>query len=68
MNVTEVLENDEQNEECEFTVKYDGYEDTFQVQLLQKWREKCAIIKCKASLDEQEKKKRKMSAAPSSSF
>ena len=62
--VTEVLDDDEQDEECEFTVKYDGYEDTFQVQLVKEWREKCVIIKCKASLDEPEKKKRKMSAVP----
>ena len=62
--LTEVLDDDEQDEECEFTVKYDGYRDIFQVQLVKEWREKCVIIKCKASLDESEKKKRKMSAVP----
>ena len=37
---TEVLGNDHQDEECEFTVKDDGYKDTFQVQLRKKWQEK----------------------------
>ena len=32
--LTEVLDDDE---ESEFTVKYDGYEDTFQVQLVKEW-------------------------------
>ena len=54
--VTEVLDDDEQDEECEFTVKYDGYEDTFQVQLVKEWRKKCVIIKCKASARKKEKK------------
>ena len=66
--VMDVLENDEQDKECKFTVKCDGYEDTFQVQLVKEWLEKCVIIKCKASLDESEKKKRKVSAVPSSWF
>ena len=43
--VTEVLDDDEQDEECEFTVKYDGCEGTFQVQLVKEWREKCVIVK-----------------------
>ena len=37
---TEVLGNDDQDEECEFTIKDDGYKDTFQVQLRKKWQEK----------------------------
>ena len=43
--VNEVLDDDEKDEECEFTVKYDGYEGTFQVQLVKEWQEKCVIIK-----------------------
>ena len=43
--VTKILDDHEQEEECEFTVKYDGYEDTFQVQLVKECREKCVIIK-----------------------
>ena len=35
--VTELFGNDKQDEEFEFTVKYDGYEDTFQVQLVKEW-------------------------------
>ena len=35
--VTQLFDNDKQDEECEFTVKYDGYEDTFQVQLVKEW-------------------------------
>ena len=66
--VTEVLDDNEQDEECEFTVTYDGYKDTFQVQLVKDWQEKCVIVKCKASLDEPEKMKRKISAVPSLSF
>ena len=44
--------------ECEFTVKYDGYEDTLQVQFVKEWREKCVIIKL-ASLDEPGKRNEK---------
>ena len=35
--VTLLFDNDKQDEESEFTVKYDGYEDTFQVQLVKEW-------------------------------
>ena len=38
--LTEVLDDDEQDEECEFTVKYDGCEGTFQVQLVKNNGEK----------------------------
>ena len=64
--VTEVLDDQEQDEECESTVNYDAYEDTFQVQLIKEWPEN-VIVKSKVPLDEPEKKKRKISAVPSSS-
>ena len=44
--MTEVLEDDQQDQECECTIKYDGYQDTFQVQLVKEWQEKCVIVMC----------------------
>lgn len=38
--------DNKRDEECELTVNHDGYEDTFQGQLVKEWHQKCDIVKC----------------------
>ena len=46
--VMEVLDDDEYDEDCDFTVSYEGYEDTYEVKLVQEWNSGCVVIKGKA--------------------
>ena len=56
--VIKLFDDNKQDEKCEFTVKYNGYKDLFQGQLDKERCEKCVIVKCKALLDESEKKEK----------
>ena len=54
--VTEVLDDDEFDDECDFTVEYDGFDDaTYEVKIVKEWRLGCIVIESKAG---KEKKKR----------
>ena len=33
--VTEVLDDDETSDDCDFTVKYEGFDDTYEVKLME---------------------------------
>ena len=42
--VTEVPEDDKTNDACDFLVKYKGFDDTYEVKLVEKWKNQCVII------------------------
>jgi len=42
--VVSVLDDNEFNEECEFEVKYDGYEDVYEIQVVKEWRLNCIVV------------------------
>ena len=47
--VTEVLDDDDEFDvNCEFTVMYEGYEDTYTVKLVEEHNYKCVVIEGKA--------------------
>ena len=46
--VTEVLDDDEFDVNCEFTVMYEGYEDIYTVKLVEEHNYKCVVIEGKA--------------------
>ena len=46
--VTEVLDDDETSDDCDFTVKYKGFDDTYEVKLMEEWKNQCLIILGKA--------------------
>ena len=45
--VTEVLDKDEFDVNCEFTVMYEGYEDTYTVKLVDEHNNKCVVVEGK---------------------
>ena len=42
--VTEVLDDDETSDDCNFTVKCESFDDTCEVKLVEEWKNQCAII------------------------
>ena len=46
--VTEVLHDDETSDDCDFTVKYEGFDDNYEVKLVEEWKNQCVIILGKA--------------------
>ena len=46
--VTEVLDDDETSDDCDFTVKYESFDDAYEVKLVEKWKNQCVIILGKA--------------------
>eukprot|EP00112_Aurelia_sp_Birch-Aquarium-sp1_P015107 Seg332.2 transcript_id=Seg332.2/GoldUCD/mRNA.D3Y31 product="hypothetical protein" pseudo=true protein_id=Seg332.2/GoldUCD/D3Y31 len=56
--VTEVLDDDEFDNDCDFTVEYDGFDDaTYKVKIVNKWRLGCIVIESKAGKDKKQKNK-----------
>lgn len=51
--------DNKRDEECELTVNHDGYEDTFQGQLVKEWHQKCDIAKCEDLYMKLKKRKEK---------
>ncbi|XP_066922613.1 uncharacterized protein [Clytia hemisphaerica] len=43
-NVITVLDDDEFDDECEFQVAYDGFEDPYVIQVVKEWRMNCIIV------------------------
>ena len=48
--VTEVVDDDETNDNCDFTVKYEDFDDTYdiEVRLVEEWKNQCVIVLGKA--------------------
>ena len=46
--VTEVLDDDETSDDCDFTVKDKGFDDTYEIKLLEEWKNQGVIILGKA--------------------
>ena len=46
--VIEVLDDDEISDDCEFTLKYEGFDDNYEVKLVEEWKNQCVIILGKA--------------------
>ena len=54
--VTEVLDDDEFDDECDFTVEYDGFDDaTYEVKIVKEWRLGCIVIESKAGKEKKQK-------------
>ena len=58
---TEVLDDDETSD-CDFTVKYEGFDDTYEVKLVEEWKNQCVIVLGKA--DEPSLKRMKITQSP----
>ena len=43
-DVIAVLDDDEYAEECEFHVKYDGFEDPYTIEVVKEWRMNCVVV------------------------
>ena len=42
--VTQVLGDNERSHDCDFTVQYKGFDDIYDVKLIEEWKNQCANI------------------------
>ena len=42
--VVTVLDEDEFDDECEFEVEYQGFEDRYTIQVVKEWRMNCIVV------------------------
>ena len=48
-NVTKVLGNNETSDDCDFNVKYKGFDEVYETKLVEEWKKQCIIILAKAN-------------------
>ena len=48
-NVTKVLGDNESSDDCDFNVKYKGFDEVYETKLVEEWKKQCIIILAKAN-------------------
>ena len=48
-NVTKVLVDNESSDDCDFNVKYKGFDEVYETKLVEEWKKQCIIILAKAN-------------------
>ena len=48
-NVTKVLGDNETSDDCDFNVKYKGFDEVYETKLVEEWKKQCTIILAKAN-------------------
>ena len=48
-NVTKVLGDNETSDDCDFIVKYKGFDEVYETKLMEEWKKQCTIILAKAN-------------------
>ena len=47
--VTKVLGDNETSDDCDFNVKYKGFDEVYETKLVEEWKNQCTIILAKAN-------------------
>ena len=47
--VTKVLGDNETSDDCDFNVKYKGFDEVYETKLMEEWKKQCTIILAKTN-------------------